>query len=106
MLTYHELKDLINSTGFDSQMKAFYLSFLENTYRAGYSEAEKQRKYRILVNAIDAKNEAVYYNRWDIIIKDTIAATATDVKDLAVGSLPWIAIAIIAAVIILIMLKL
>lgn len=79
MLTYSELYDLIATSGFDQDTKNMYFRYLDNAKNATWmSEYERQRKYEVLLNAIDARNEAIYFNRWDVIVKDTLAESVPD----------------------------
>lgn len=80
ILTYSELYDLIATSGFNQDTKNMYFRYLDNVKNATWmSEYERQRKYEVLLNAIDARNEAVYYNRWDVIVKDTLSESIPDV---------------------------
>lgn len=121
MLTYAELKDLIEKAfpAFrwqpslipflppvkarqDWERRNMYLRYLDNVRDAQISEEERQRKYRILLNAVDAKNEEVYFNKWEVIVRDTVLETAGDVVGVVRSPTLWlIAVLIFAAYLVL-----
>lgn len=78
-ITYDEIRILIQESGVDQETQDFWLRYATNVFNADYlSEEEKQRKLRILLNAIDAKLDADYFNRADVILAGTLEGTFSD----------------------------
>ena len=80
-LTHSEVRALIDQAGVDQETRDFWIRYTNNVFNATWmTEEERQRKIDILLDAIDAKQEATYYNRFDVILRDTAKETFEDLK--------------------------
>ena len=89
---------LVEQSGVDQTTKEFWIRYLDHTFNASWmSEEDRERKIDLLLDAINAKHDAQYYNRMDVILRDTFEATFGDIGeigkkvfDIAQNPLIWI----------------